>query len=969
MRKLASMAITVLFFSLAPAGFVAAADQTGYTTDQGVYTGGGMMAYPQPAGGTNAGNIPGNMNMPSNFSMPPNAGAPSNMTIPAGIPLDKLRQFLNPAATANQLPGTNANQPAIPQQQVVLTLKTEPGDTLVSLSWMVTGIQQKPGDQPLTFAVFYGIEPGRYDKKIEVGSVTDYKLRELKNNQVYFVKIQGYTRDGAVSLFSNEERVTPLATEELGSPLEQSFGRKVQTLQDKIEVDPFNRQLKQFGYDFFKNSLATGVPTENLPVGGDYVIGPGDSLHIDMWGSVTSSYDLQVDRNGEIAVPKVGVLKVWGLSYAQAKEAINRAISHYYRGYELNVTLGKLRTIQVFVVGEVETPGTYTIGSLGTVINALTQAGGPSKNGSLRAVRVLKGGKTVQDIDLYDMFLSGDRSKDVRLENGDTVFVSVIGPVAAVAGEVKRPAIYELKGTTNLAQLLAMAGGVTAAGDTGRIQLERFEGNSSRVVLDYEAKQSDNERLEKADVRDRDMVKVFPVFKALREVVTLQGNVVKPGEYQFRKGMRLADLVRGYDALLPDSYLDSVQITRIALPDYHREVLSANLAKALAGDAGENIEIRAQDTVTVNARAAMEEKRLVSVNGEVLNPGMYDYYDNMRVRDLINLAGSLKRNAFLDNAELTRIEIKGGAARSVRLTVDLGKALAGDPAQNIVLQPNDSLIVRGIPDWLEATDRFVTLKGEVVFPGIYSIGKGEKLSSVIARAGGFTDKAYLKGAKFTRKTVMEDQQKRMDEVIARSEQEIMRKQGELASLAASKEELEATKASLEGLMRSLEKLKTAKAEGRVVIYLASPDEFRNSPYDITMMGGDVLVVPQTPNVVNVLGQVYNPTTLVFMPGETASYYLKKAGGPTRDAEEGDMYILKADGSVVSRQQSSSGIHWDEDAKRWTFGGFMSASLDPGDTLVVPQTLERIAWMREIKDVTTILSQIALTAGVVVAAGL
>jgi protein involved in polysaccharide export with SLBB domain len=851
-----------------------------------------------------------------------------------------------------------------------LSLQAESGDSLVFLSWKVTEFKREAGEPSLRFTVLYGIESGRYDKKLDVGALTEHTLRGLQNHQVYFIKVQGTARDSKVKLSSDEVRVTPLPAEELASPLERSFSRSTITLQDKVEADPFKRELKQFGYEFFKNRLVTGIPSENLPVGNDYVIGPGDSLRIDMWGSVSARYELAVDRNGEIAIPRVGTVKVWGLSYGQAKEAINRAISRYFKGYELNVTLGQLRAIQVFVVGEVEAPGTYHISSLGTVVNALSTAGGPSKNGSLRTIKLLKGGKVVQEIDLYDMFLSGDRSKDIRLENGDTVFVPVIGPVAAVAGEVKRPAIYELKGKTTLPQLLAMTGGVTAAGYTGRLQLERFEGNNARIIIDYEPKPATlEEALAGVEMHDRDMVKVFPVNKALREVVTLQGNVARPGEYQFKKGMRVIDLIPGYQALLPDSWLESAEISRLALPDQHREVLTVNLGKALAGDTTENILLQEQDTVRVFSRTDKEEKRTVAISGQVVNPASYDYYPNMTVRDLIALAGSPKWNAFLDSAELTRIKVEEGRARSTRITIDLGKALAGDPAQNLVLQPNDVLIVRGIADWLEAKERFVTLDGEVRYPGSYSIAKGERLSSVIERAGGFTDKAYLKGAKFTRVSVRENQQKRMDEVIARTEQDVLKKQTELAALAASKEELEATKASLEALMKSLETLRTAKAEGRVVIRLAALEEFKHTPYDIELMGGDTLEIPLTPNVVNVMGQVYNPTTLIRMPGKSLSYYLQKSGGPTRDAEESEMYVIKADGTVTSRAQSSAGLRWDDEAKRWTFGSFMSASLDPGDTLVVPQKLERIAWMREIKDITTIVSQVALTAGIIIAAGL
>jgi len=881
--------------------------------------------------------------------------------ITKGFPSDKDKSLTEP-------PGNKAR----------IFMKAEPGDGLISLSWDIKGLQQKPGDPPLKYILFYGTESGSYDKKLDVGNVRDYKLRGLKNHQVYYIKIQGSTStqvkqetDEAEAkavdlvLFSKEMTAIPLPTEEQGSQLEKSFARNVTTLQDNLEADPFKRDLKQFGYDFFKNSLSTGILTDNLPVGGDYIIGPGDSLRIDLWGSVQARYDATVDRNGEISLPKVGTVKVWGISYAQAKDVINKAISRYFKGYELNVTLGRLRTIQVFVVGEVESPGTYSVSSLATVINALSQAGGPSLNGSLRTIRLLRGGKVVQEIDLYDMLLGGDRSKDLRLENGDTIFVPVIGSVAAVAGEVKRPGIYELNGTTNLVQILQLAGGIAASGDTGRLQVERIEGNSARIVLDYEPKAGQmEETLAKVTIHDRDMIKVFPVFKALRHVVGLKGNVARPGEYQYKDGMRVTDIIPSYTALLPDSYLESAEISRLVSPDFHKETLSINLRKAMEGDQKENILLQEQDTIRVFSRGEMEEKPVVSINGQVLNPGTYDYYQRMTVRDLVTAAGSLKRNAYLDNAELTRIDVVHGKANSIRVDINLKKAMAGDPEQNIQLQPDDVLIVRGVVEWLDATDRFVTLKGEVRFPGIYSITKGEKLDSVISRAGGFTDKAYLKGAKFTRKSVQESQQKRMDEILSRSEQDIMKKQGELASLAASKEELEATKASLEGLMKGLDKLKLVKAEGRVVVRLVPLNELQKSPYDLEMMGGDILDVPQTPNVVNVMGQVYNPTTFVLTPGSNIASYLKNAGGPTRDAEEDEMYIIKADGSVDSRQQATFGIHWDEVSKSWTFGNFMSKTLDPGDTLVVPQKLERTAWLREIKDITTILSQVALTAATV-----
>ena len=858
------------------------------------------------------------------------------------------------------------------QQRIRFPLKVEAGDSSVSLSWRLIGVQQRPGDPPPRFTLYYGTESGRYDKKLELGTVLEYKLRYLSNNQLYYLRVatviplpqeEGSPAVPEQTVYSNEVSALPSTDETRRSSLEKSYAAKTVTLKDAAEAEQLTRSLKQFGYDFFRNSSTTATPLDNVPVGPDYVIGPGDSLRIDIWGSVQARHELTVDRNGEISIPKVGTVKVWGVSFSQAQEIIGKAISRYFKGFEHNVSLGRLRTIQVYVVGEVESPGTYSIASTGTVINALAMAGGPSKGGSLRNILITRGGKPVQEIDLYDMFLAGDRSRDIRLENGDTVFVPVIGPVAAISGEVKRTGIYELRGKTTLRQFLAMVGGVTAAGDLSRIQVERFEGNASRVVTDFEMRPGETDTVtDGIEMKDRDLVKVFPVMQALRQVVSLQGNVSRPGEYQYRKGMRITDLLPSYSALLPDSHLISAQLTRLVPPDFHREVVAVDLSRALTGDPLENIMLTEQDTLKVFSRSEMEEKRRVAVNGMVVNPGDFDFYPNMTVRDLVAAAGSLKRNAYLEKAELTRVTMKDGLAGSERFDINLREAMAGDPLHNKTLQQDDVLIVRGIQEWLESTDRFVTLQGEVRYPGTYSIAKGEKLSSLLRRAGGFTEKAYYKGAKFTRKSVQRDQQKRMEETIVRFEQDILKKQSELTAVATSKEELEATKAALDGLQKSLEKLKTLKAEGRVVIALDFADNLAKTSYDLELQGGDSLQIPPRMNVVSVLGQVYNQTALIHQAGEGVDYYLGKAGGVTRDGDDKEMYIIRADGTVFSRQQSTFGIRWDDESRRWTMGSFMAAVLQPGDTLVVPQKIERTAWVRELKDITQILANVALTAG-------
>jgi protein involved in polysaccharide export with SLBB domain len=465
-----------------------------------------------------------------------------------------------------------------------------------------------------------------------------------------------------------------------------------------------------------------------------------------------------------------------------------------------------------------------------------------------------------------------------------------------------------------------------------------------------------------------DVVKIFPIDTTLRGHIRLDGYVLRPGDYALRPGMRLSQLLLP-DNLLPEYYRDAAEITRLYPPDYHPEVFFVNLAGAVAGDPAHDLELKEFDRVKVFSRWDMEEQPVVRINGEVQRPGTYRLFTNMTVRDLIMQAGNLKITAYTNNAEINRITRTGGKAKSFPIVINLDEVMNGDPKSNLVLSPFDELTVRRIPNWSDEKDRYVTFQGEVQFPGVYPIYKGERMSDVLERAGGFTDKAYLRGAKFTRRSVQEEQQKRMDEIVARTEQDILKKQTALAGTAASKDELEATRAALEGLQRNLDKLKTARAEGRMVIRLARLDEFRNSQYDLELAGGDTLIIPRTPDAVNVLGQVYNPTTLLYVQGKNASYYLHKAGGPTRDAEEGEMYIFKADGTVASRQQTSLGFRWDDDATTWNFGPFLSSRMEPGDTLVVPQKLERIAWIREIKDIATILGQIALTAGVLIAAGI
>jgi protein involved in polysaccharide export with SLBB domain len=747
------------------------------------------------------------------------------------------------------------------------------------------------------------------------------------------------------------------------SPIEQALSEAPVTAEN-VRPQPYRiKPLKQFGYSFFKKKTGF-APLTDIPVGPDYVINPGDRLLVTIWGGYEGSFTREVNRSGEILLPKVGAIKVAGQCYSQIPELLKVAYSKFYKGVNLNVNMSKLRLIKVYVVGEVANPGDYNVASLTTVISALSAAGGPTKNGSLRNIQIKRNGKLIEDVDLYDFFLKGDKGKDIRLQPGDTVLVPVIGPVAALAGNVRRPAIYELKGEKNLKELLALADGINPSGYLQRVQLYRVQAHEKKMVTDFnldlkaEKDKSVSEVTSGIAVQDMDLVKVLPIDSVLRGYVRLTGHVLRPGDYAFKPGIKVSSLLNG-DNLLPEYFTGAGQIIRLCPPDQHPEVLFFDVAKALKGDAANDLELKEFDRVKIFTQREMQETPYVKVNGEVQKPGQVRYLENMTVRDLLMQAGNVKNNAYLKNAEVTRLKRSDDGVTSYSISVDLGKALEGG-AENIKLQPFDELTVRRIPNWAESTERYVTLNGEFVFPGTYPIHKGERLSSVIQRAGGFTDRAYLNGAKFTRESARKLQQQRMDEALVKAQEDIIKLQTKMAQTAASAEEAASAKETLSALMQGVEVLRGKKAEGRMLVDISSLAQLKNSVYDLELQGGDQVIVPSDPGGVNVIGDVYNQNTVVSQSGKTVEWYLSQVGGATGDADLDEVYVVKVDGSVIS-QKNTSHFLW--------YNAFWTKTLDSGDTIIVPRQYEKTAWLRDIKDVAAILGNIAVTAGVLVAAGL
>lgn len=618
--------------------------------------------------------------------------------------------------------------------------------------------------------------------------------------------------------------------------------------------------IRQFGYGLFDEPPSTFAPVETVPVGSDYVLGPGDELRVSLWGKVSADLAAIIDRDGKITIPQMGVLHLSGMNFTEANAFLLKELSKYYLPAEvkLNVSMGRLRAIRVFVVGKARRPGSYSISSLSTLVNALFAAGGPSKSGSMRNIEVKRAGKTITSFDMYDFLLKGDKTKDVRLMPEDVLFIPPAGPLAGIAGNVMTPAIYELKGESSVRDIIQMAGGLNDIAFKDRVQIERVMENSRQTVFESNI----------ADVRPED--------------IKIQGG----------------DLISIF-TVVPD-------------------------------------------------------RKVARISGAVRRSGDYGIGASFTVKELLKMAGGLMPFAYTKEAELTRVLPTQDGPVTTKVIISIEKALEGDPNHNIELKENDYLFVRAVPEW--EIYRTVTISGEVKFPGQYTVKKGETLSSLIVRAGGFTDKAYLKGAAFTRESVKALQQTQLDEAIDRLEQEMISQSAESVAAALSAEEAALQQAASAQRKSLVAKLRAAKAKGRIAINLASIDKFMGTGSDLELEEGDGLFVPAVHAEVHVIGSVYNQTAFIYSPENNVSDYIRKAGGLTKDADDGELYVLKVDGSSISKREA--GI---------LFGRFGSLGLDPGDTIVAPAEIEKVVWLREVKEITQILYQIAVTAGVLIVA--
>lgn len=813
----------------------------------------------------------------------------------------------------------------------------------------------------------YGRTP--YEDKLltdlERQRLEDFRQRILKNNPYTLnrfgvLDIPGLPSIPLAGLTASE------ATSRLSAdPDLRDFIVKVTLLRLKALGE---EALKPFGYDLFEGVPSTFAPVSDIQVPIDYIVGPGDTLQIQLYGNQPASYSLTVGRDGRVNFPKIGPINVSGLRFEDARAAIEQRVSTQLIGTRVSITMGDLRSIRVFVLGEAEKPGSYTVSGLSTMTNALFVSGGVKKIGSLRNIQLKRNGKLVTVLDLYDLLLRGDTSGDRQLLPGDVIFIPPIGHTVSVDGAVQRPAIYEIKGEKTVADAVEIAGGLLPEADEKTAQLERILPSSLHEMVNIDLT---SEASRKSMLANGDKLRIPLIRPTLENSVTLSGYVFRPGAFQYNPGLHLTDILGSFDELRPNADRHYIMIRREVPPEERVEVVSADLARALsAPHSATDPELQPRDKIYVFDLSASRERiiaplirdlelqaspeqpaQLVSIDGKVKAPGRYPLQPGMHVSDLIRAGGSMEDAAFGMQAELTRYAVKNGDARQTDLiSVDLAAIRRGDNSANIELRPYDVLVIKPIPMWEQPGS--IILAGEVRFPGKYPIQRGETLKSVLTRAGGFTDTAFPEGAVFIREELKQREKDILDLLVNRMQSDLaaLTLSSIASSVATANGSAGNNAASSIAIGQQLvQQLREAKPVGRLVINLERVSKGRpGSADDVELRNGDQLLIPKRIQEVTILGEVQSPTSHVYQAGLTRDDYIAKSGGITQKADRKRIYIVRVNGDVISGERTGG----------W-FRRSRSVQMHPGDTIVVPLDTERVRALPLWQAVTTIIYNLAV----------
>ncbi len=756
-------------------------------------------------------------------------------------------------------------------------------------------------------------------------------------------------------------------------------------------ADSVGHPLPLFGQSLFMQPPSTFSPVDLMQVPSDYVIGPGDELQISIWGQVEANLRTIVDRSGQIYIPRVGEISVAGVHYGELEPYLKGEVSKIFKNFSLIASMGRLRTIQVLVVGDTRYPGTYTISALSSLVNAIFACGGPSPHGSLRDIQVRRDGKIIAHFDLYDLLIHGDKSKDVRLESGDVLYIPHVGPLVAISGSVNAPAIYEMTENSRLEDLIEIAGNLSTVADTNKITVDRIVDHEARKTLEFPY--DDQSRAE--PLKDGDIVRVFSIVPRFVDTVTLRGNVANPGRYPWKPGMRIRDLIPDPQALLTrDYWRDRAETVTGSETEYplrketktrdqplYESRANTNLANGTTQNGlqqngmmqNQNANMGATNTAEennypaeagtngANAGAFYTQNQQMPANGMTTTAGVspmnqqpsqtsLESRNRNRVKDVVDDVRSYAPEINWDYAIIQRVNPKDLSSKLIWMSPRKA-IIEKDEGSNLELEPGDIVTIfsqREINVPQADQSQYVIVEGEVMRPGVYKLETNETMRSILRRAGGLTPNAYVYGAQFTRESARVDQQKSLDELAHTMEVQIRQSAMSVAA-SASPGDLPQMMAAQEAI---IEQLRSTRASGRVALAVRPKDKDISDFPDLVMEDGDHLMIPHTPSTVAVVGDVYNPGSFIFETHNTTGDYLEIAGKGKPQSDLRHAFVLRANGVVVAAN-NVNGV--------FTGAKFERIHLYPGDEVVVPYKLPTGAFVRGLRDWTQIASQLAITA--------
>ena len=731
-------------------------------------------------------------------------------------------------------------------------------------------------------------------------------------------------------------------------------------------------KLKQFGYDIFKN--VGEILKAPVPVGKDYTLGPGDEVIIYFWGDpvdvlgLKSFYKLRIDREGKLFIPSAGIVYVWGKTVKDFEKELKKLLAKKFRRFKVEVSVGALRAFPVYVSGYVNKPGVVLAQGTYTVIEALAAAGGVSKNGSLRNIIVRRASGKKIKIDLYKLLIKGEPI-NIRLKDGDVIFVEEIGPTVAIAGSVKRPAIYEITKDTTIGDLIELAGGVLFSAYNYGVKLFRYENNELKV---YNGDLTDSKFLQQK-LRDGDFVFIEELYELVENYVEVKGHIKYPGKYSVNHYENLLSLIEVI-GLLPDTNLYYAELIRKDLST-GKEIIKNFVPKYII-EGKQHLKLKPFDVVIFYPKWIYSP---ITISGEVENPLVIPYYPGITLLDALREIKfkddyrNLKALVYMENIKNTKDDGSKPSSYKNRLENDENERekeviylydLFIKGKNNITLLPGTKILIKRTEP--TEKDKVVTILGEVRKPGIYRLEKGMRLYDIIMKAGGFTENAYPRGLIFIRESAKELQEQHLKIAITALEEGLLKADEGLGTVGGTSEERMIIQLTL-NKQRELLRIIKEKAKiglGRIALDIPERlEDLRNSPSNILLEDGDYIYIPPRPNYILVLGEVYNQISLPYIEGKPLSYYLELVGGTTPNADLENIYVIKANGRVISRRNYNELLSFEWNNGKLYFGrDFMDMPLEEGDTIVVPTKLKiPVLWRPLIRDVVEIIFQAISTA--------